>query len=80
MEIGESYKSGLCLTGEAAVKHFPGISLASICPCFRRFAQLPVTFIPCVKGTTKILTKSVNSPPTPGIFRVPPGAYINNKS
>lgn len=35
---------------------------------------------PCVKGTTKILTKSVNSPPTPGIFRVPPGAYINNKS
>ena len=45
MEIGESYKSGLCLTGEAAVKHFPGISLASICPCFRRFAQLPVTFI-----------------------------------
>ena len=69
-----------CLTGEPAGKHFPRISLASICPCFRPFAQLSVTFISLCQGTTKILTKSVNSPPAPGIFRVPPGAYINNKS
>lgn len=52
---------------------FPSIPLASICPlCFRSFVQLSVLFLfPCFKGTTKILTKSVNAPPSLGIFKAP---------
>lgn len=52
---------------------FPSIPLASICPlCFRSFVQLSVLFLfPCFKGTTKILTKSLNAPPSLGIFKVP---------
>lgn len=69
MEIGESCKSGLVSLENPLVNISPEY-LASICPCFRPFAQLSVTSISCVKEPQD-LTKSVNSPPAPDIFRVP---------